>query len=105
MSAAPGKCPVCGHKFIPWEAWKITRWSSISCPACKAKLNREKDTQFFMVVLLGIIGPAICMLLQLSLLWFMVSAIVSAIVMYVADTLTVRLVKVIPIEKVRQSET
>ena len=58
-----------------------------------------------MVVLLGIIGPAICMLLQLSLLWFMVSAIVSAIVMYVADTLTVRLVKVIPIEKVRQSET
>ena len=41
MKALFRNCPSCQHRFVPWEEWKITRWSCMKCPACHAKLNRK----------------------------------------------------------------
>ncbi len=56
MNALYSSCPACQHRFIPWTVWKISRWSSIACPACHSKLNRKLDgraTGIFLIFLLS----------------------------------------------------
>lgn len=52
----PRCCPCCQHHFIPWNAFLITRWSTIRCPACQARLTRHprlKPTLFSRLLLLS----------------------------------------------------
>src|SRR5438876_5728742 len=50
-------CPACGHGFIPWRIWRVTRWSQITCPACHVQLNRHFDAQFVFVCVVSALLP------------------------------------------------
>src|SRR5437870_2216740 len=50
-------CPACGHRFIPWRIWRVTRWSHIACPACHAQLNRRFDLQLVGINILAAVMP------------------------------------------------
>ena len=89
-------CPSCGHHFVPWATWRISRWSCLRCPSCSAQLNRRLDAQFFLVWFSWIFP---CSLLAgfSSVIGIPVSAVVSLTVIafflaWLVDLLTVRLV-------------
>ncbi len=48
------ECPECDHKFKPNEVGKISRWTSLECPACHSRWNRKLDLQFMLVLILGL---------------------------------------------------
>jgi hypothetical protein len=95
-------CPACGRKFVPWNLWRVSRWSCISCPSCKTKLNRNIDLQLFAIV--GLNSAVLAALLLGALLWFgrsfsvavtiafVVMVVVGWLPAYLLDVATVRLV-------------
>ena len=94
-------CPACGHKFVPWNIWRVSRWSCISCPGCKTKLTRSVDLQLFAIIVLN--SAVLVAVFLAPVLWFERSpyaftiAIVVMVVVgwlpgYLLDVATVRLV-------------
>jgi hypothetical protein len=88
-------CPACGHYFIPWRTWRISRWSCLPCPKCGTPLNRRLDMQLVLVFLTMYIC---CMLLMAATFYGLPFAISIAlifiifVVTWLVDVLTVRLV-------------
>jgi hypothetical protein len=96
-------CPACGHRFLPWNTWRITRFSCVPCPGCGEKLNRRIDAQFFLTLAaFAVLGA---LLVVWALRWrmpqanFLVFLGIAAVVTWLIDVLTVRLVAS---EKVRK---
>jgi prepilin signal peptidase PulO-like enzyme (type II secretory pathway) len=87
-------CPACQHRFVPWTAWKISRWSCIACPACQAKLNRKFDLRVLAISIPFVIalGAAIRLAPTTSLSRVLVLA-GGIVVFYFIDVCTVRLVQ------------
>jgi hypothetical protein len=95
-------CPACGHRFVPWNLWRVSRWSCISCPSCKTKLNRNTDLQLFAIV--GLNSAVLVALVLGAVLWFgrspyvavalafVVMVVVGWLPGYLLDVATVRLV-------------
>jgi hypothetical protein len=83
-------CPHCHLDFIPWRAWRITRWSSFPCPNCSVALSRRIGVQSFAVMLLGLVPY---LLVRENLPWIpaIIAAPIFGVVVYVADVFTVRL--------------
>lgn len=93
----PRSCPACGEKFVPWNLWRVSRWSCISCPHCATKLNRRYDVQLFvMLAAYSLIWTALIFALVwfvgLSLVTLISAIIVPPIALYLVDVATVRLV-------------
>jgi len=94
MHPLPRTCPACGHKFVPWQVWRITRWTNIACPSCHAALNRRLDAQLFLV------GTAALVVMALASFWLPLNLATGAAIYclclglaVVLDALTVRLVR------------
>ena len=87
-------CPACGHKFIPWQAWKITRWSNIACPSCQAPLNRKVDAQLFLIAIAAwLVLTVVNVWLLSSLAARVVSFFAVVVALELLDTFTMRLVR------------
>lgn len=85
-------CPVCAFHFIPWSAWRITRWSGIACPNCHSRLGRRVDLQFFTIVA-AVVPWTLVLTLWRPPAWVLVLvAAVLIVCAYIVDALTVRLV-------------
>ena len=89
-SRHPRCCPVCGHRFIPWRFWQISRWTSIRCPSCSARLTRQFDRQCFAICF------ACCLLLTAvpfiqKSAWQIVIGVLGALLILILDAATVRL--------------
>ena len=92
MKRRPRSCPTCDAAFVPWNLWRVSRWTNISCPQCKSKLNRSYDPQLFLVLaayVMGLIG--LVWLMGLSLASLAASVAATAIIVYLLDVFTVRL--------------
>lgn len=111
MKFPPRACPACGHRFVPWNLWRITRWSCLSCPSCTTKLTRN----LFALQLLAALGLTFAVVFGSglgALLWikrsrdvalwierstyvpvtaFVVIAVVGLLLGYLLDVATVRL--------------
>jgi hypothetical protein len=86
-------CPACGHEFVPWGTWRISRWSCLPCPRCRATLNRRIDAQF-LIMLIIFCGVAVIPLLTFgATLWpLLIGASLGALVAWLFDVVTIRLV-------------
>ena len=87
-------CPACGHRFIAWRVWQITRWSYLRCPHCEVRLTRKLDRQGFTVglVLFALLQPLL--FIPMPTPWQIAFfAVVFGICLYI-DATTVRLVEV-----------
>lgn len=92
--AEPRHCPNCGHGFVPWNVWLITRWSSIQCPKCHMRLNRRIDAQMFWIGGLGVGAYVLLSLLipTVGLNWrIAVVGLALLVVVGTVDALTVTL--------------
>ncbi len=88
----PRCCPVCGHSFIPWSIWKISRWTYINCPNCDARLIRRIDLQLVLICFIYLI-PASIIFLPIPIAWRAAVVLFGFILSSILDALTVRLVK------------
>lgn len=95
MNTKPRCCPACGHSFIPWGVWKISRWSGVKCPKCSTLLIRNYDIQFFTLIFIIIFGVTVgTMILRVFSEVSYASVIIfvgGAILLFVGDAYTVRL--------------
>lgn len=92
ISALYSSCPACEHRFIPWTAWKISRWSCIGCPACRCQLNRRldgRDGAIFLVFVLSL--GALLRTASANRLAGALVLVAGVAVFYVLDICTVRL--------------
>lgn len=85
-------CPACGHRFIPWRVWQISRWTCIRCPSCGVRLSRRFDRQFYWI------GCVICLVLAAipfldALGWQIAVGAFGMLLVTLADAATVRLVE------------
>ena len=87
----PQSCPVCRHRFVPWQVGRISSWSCIRCPQCNAALNRHRDLQFFLVFLPQIALISLIFDLPINVWLRISSASIVVTAGYVIDALTVRL--------------
>jgi hypothetical protein len=87
-------CPACGHRFIGWRVWQITRWSCMRCPRCEVRLARRFDRQSFMVGYLIMVLLTPLILIPMPLFWQVVWAAAAMTVGLYVDAVTVRLVEV-----------
>jgi DNA-directed RNA polymerase subunit RPC12/RpoP len=92
-SLSPRRCPACGHAFIPWRVWQISRWSCIRCPHCATRLKRRVDLQLLLiscalfVPVLAVTGDLVA-----HTLVFWAACMLWASVVLVVDAMTVKLV-------------
>ena len=85
-------CPVCGYKWVPWNLWRVTRWTSIACPSCKVKLNRDYGVQTLAIsLLIGVSLTAVFIATNSFDIVAVAIAGVSALA-YLVDVASVRLV-------------
>ncbi len=91
------KCPNCNSKLSKLGLFRITAWSSLKCPRCKALLNRRIDLQLFLVALLGtslaMIVPFLVLIQTGSWPLFYVSIVLLVLLVWITDMLTVKLHK------------
>jgi hypothetical protein len=88
-------CPACGHHFIPWQTWRISRWSCIACPHCGVRLNRRFDAQMLLMFMLMCFLGAVLVFLAIHGLPFSVGVALTVAAMFMiwlADIMTIRLV-------------
>lgn len=86
-------CPACGHRFIAWRVWQISRWSCMHCPRCDARLVRRLDWQCWTVSSLGIVLMLLIVWIPIPLVWQMVLAVGVITLYWYIDAITVRLVE------------
>src|SRR5438132_9983236 len=93
----PRSCPTCGHHFIPWSVWRVSRLTTIPCPKCGARLSRRLDFQFFGLLLFMILLVASLDAIMVRIFHrpatdlFAAGALAVVLVMWPLDALTVRL--------------
>ena len=92
LNNKPRFCPACEESFVPWGAWKISRWTGIKCPFCSAPLTRSYDVQFWRLVLLIVL---VVPFLVTSFSFLGISSVgaflTSVIPLYILDVFTIRL--------------
>jgi endogenous inhibitor of DNA gyrase (YacG/DUF329 family) len=93
------RCPACGHHFIPWSVWRVSRVTTIPCPKCGARLTRKFDFQFFGLLLFIVILVASLDAIMVRIFHrpvtdlFAVGTLIVVLIMWPLDALTVRLVR------------
>ena len=88
-------CPACGHHFIPWGSWRISQWSCLKCPSCGVQLNRRRDAQFFLllfVAMILVVSPGLLILTGFPVAGAITLLIIVVLLVWVVDSLTIRLV-------------
>ncbi len=94
MNALYSSCPACQHRFIPWTAWKISRWSCMACPACHSKLNRRLDGRAFAIFLAFLLAfGALLRAIPAYGLPRTLVLVTGAVIFYFLDVCTVRLLQ------------
>src|SRR6266481_699745 len=85
-------CPACGHHFIPWRVWQITRWSCLRCTHCGIQLNRRLDWQFLFMSLAFGMMLSVAIWFEIHIVWRVLAVIVAFALAWFLDAMTVRLV-------------
>ena len=78
--------------FVPWQAWRITRWSCIRCPHCSALLNRKFDLQFLFISLF-LLASLLPLALSLPIAIRLLLVAILLATGFVLDSYTVKLVR------------
>ena len=98
------KCPKCYSNLIWYKVLRISRWTSIECPQCKALLNRSLNLQVAVVLLIGffVLLAVFCLILYVGAQYGVMGAVISglflllpwALAIAYLDSKTMRLVPV-----------
>ena len=65
----------------------------MSCPSCNAPLNRRRDLQFSLVLVVGPLIATLVLLAPIQMVWPVPLFVLILCAVYIVDVYTVRLVK------------
>ena len=87
------KCPKCSGPISPFSIVFISEMYSAQCKACGARLNRKKNLQFWLVIIIPVIAISIILFSNINLSWKIILVLAVFLTLIIVDVFTMTLIE------------